>query len=762
MVIIMKFIRKHALFITVALLCITIVFSNFIFLGTDYVIGYDTKNIYVPFYEEIRTLIQNMELPFWSHNFFLGGNILASKGYYFLGDLFAYFSVLLPKVRIEEVLLVIQVIKFILCTVLMYMTLQEMKIRKQISWFASLFFTFSSWMLIFMGTPAFASFAALLPLLMLALERYLNKGKFGLVALAAFLLVMDNFYLFWSASFYLVLYWPCRYYLRHEFNKESILPFIKSTAFLLLIYCLGVFAGGFMLIPTLSYMMEVPRVTSNVEYTLLWESKRVYLDMFIKWISSPYYVNTSIPNFFGNNYYRTDQIALFSSSLITLIMPQIFTVFNRRQRNVLVIFFAFNGIMLIFPFFGSLMHGFAEPSFRWTIMLVMSIVLTGAQILNRYEKINIKLLVGTIIFYLFGLAAILIFVSREKPLSRYPEQMTMILISFVLFIVYAALLLLSKKHKTVILLVGLIAAVECTFISKLSLDNYANTFQEGYHYDELGIDKDYFSSLSDQKDEFYRIYINEYHVDLDHLQSFNYNSNMYYNFKGLYGYDSTTQPSTAEILLWSEEYYWWYRINNPALHDVLTTKYYVVSTEEELPDAQFEYIENIGNSKYKLYKNLDYKPFGFTYGNVMSTSEFYLYPGMEQKTEAFRKGIIFNDQDISHYQLDSLRTDIPSESMKNVVYSNNHIQGNLYVPEKQLVFFSIPYDAGWTIKANGVEQEIILSEGGFMSILLDQGDYEITLDFYPTGLNLGIGISLISVLSIVILAFIQKKKNFMK
>ncbi len=738
------------------LLTITIVFSKFLFTSCDYVIGYDTKNIYVPFYEEIRTLFSQGELPFWSHNFFLGGNILASKGYYFLGDPFAYFSVLFSSLHIEEVLLIIQILKFILCTILMWITLSEMKVRREIAWFFALLFPFSSWMLIFMGTPAFATFAAVLPLLILAIERFLNRGKFGLVALAAFLLVMDNFYLFWSISFYLILYWPCRYFLRHPFNRQSFQAFIKSTAFLILVYCLGVLIGAFMLIPTAAYMIHVPRVTETVDYTLFWESKKIYLDMFIKWISAPFYVNTTIPNLFGTQYYRTDQIALFSSSLISLIIPQIFVVFPKRERRILSAFLAINGLMLFFPFFCSMMHGFAEPSFRWTIMLVLSLILIGAQIMNRYSQIDLRLLIGTILVYAAALAVILFY--KRNNLSLYSSQLKMIAFSFALFFLYGGLLFFSKKQKRLLLLLGTLVTAETTGIAKLSLDTYSNQFQQGYHYDELGIDQHYFESLPDQ-DEFYRIALSEAHVDLDHQLEFNYNSNMVYNFKGLYGYDSTTQYSTQTILLWSEEYYWWYKINNPVLQDILTTKYFIAASDAELPDGYYEKIEQIGNSDFFLYKNLNYRPFGFSYGQIVKTSEFYQVVSIPEKTLLYEKGIIMEDSLVEQYDLDSLKTDVPSVSMENVVYSNNHLSGTITLTDRQLVFFSIPYDRGWTIRANGEEKDILLSEGGFMSILLEPGTYQITLDFFPSGFLAGCLVSLLSITSLIGLTIFQRRKK---
>lgn len=98
-------------------------------------------------------------------------------------------------------------------------------------------------------------------------------------------------------------------------------------------------------------------------------------------------------------------------------------------------------------------------------------------------------------------------------------------------------------------------------------------------------------------------------------------------------------------------------------------------------------------------------------------------------------------------------------SMEQVVYSNNHISGTLTLSARQLVFFSIPYDKGWTITANGEKQEIILSEGGFMSILLEPGTYRIELDFFPTGLKAGAAVSVGSLAGLLALMIWQRRKT---
>lgn len=749
----MKQNKKKWLWLILVLVVLGVVYLPYLFGDLDYVIGYDTKNIYVPFYEEIRNMFEKGELPFWNHNFFLGGCVLASKGYYFLGDIFAYAAVVLKTMDIVDLLLVIQILKFFVCIVLCNVLLKKMGISEKVRWFASFLYVFSSWMLMFMGTPAFATFAALLPLLFIGLELYLKEKKIWVVALASFVLVLDNFYLYWSASFYLILYWPCRYFLMHNFTKEKLIDFVKDTAYLVLIYALGALAGSFMLIPTLDYMVNVPRVANNsTVITLLWDRKQVYLDMFVKFISSPFYVNTEIANFFGRNYYRTDQIALFASSLIPIILPQIFVVCNKKEKVIYSLFFVINGIMLVFPIFGSLMHGFAEPSFRWTIMLVFCLTLIAARLLNDYKKMDIRLIVKTIALYALGFAVICVY---KKNVMDYPEQMMGIVLSFVLFVVYAGLLFKGKKNEMLFTILGAVVVAETTLMAGFTLYNYALRFQEGYDMDSVGIDSDYFTSFGDT-DEFYRIYVDSHYVDLDHQEDFNYNSNMVYDFKGVYGYDSTTQYSTAEILLWEDQYYWWYSITNPELLDQLAVKYYVTK-EKYLPNENFELIEKMGTSEYSLYLNTDYIPFGTATDTVMGTSEFYLYSTPEDKTKAYDQALIVDQQDYEKYGLNELAQSGKQTMMRDVAYTSNHISGKIALDSKQIVFLAIPFDKGWEVKVNGEITETLRCEGGFMGLLLNAGEYEIEMNFIPYGLKLGCVLSGISIVLLCLLDYLRKR-----
>ena len=58
------------------------------------------------------------------------------------------------------------------------------------------------------------------------------------------------------------------------------------------------------------------------------------------------------------------------------------------------------------------------------------------------------------------------------------------------------------------------------------------------------------------------------------------------------------------------------------------------------------------------------------------------------------------------------------------------------------MFFSIPYDDGWTAMVDGVEG-MILNSGGMMALLLGQGEHNVSFQYKVPGLRLGMMVSII-------------------
>lgn len=105
-----------------------------------------------------------------------------------------------------------------------------------------------------------------------------------------------------------------------------------------------------------------------------------------------------------------------------------------------------------------------------------------------------------------------------------------------------------------------------------------------------------------------------------------------------------------------------------------------------------------------------------------------------------------NIRTVSMKDYDKYVEDLKKEKLSNVEYSNNYVKGNINVSTNGVMFFSIPYDKGWTAEVDGHKIQTLKLNTGFLGIPLKSGNHSISLRFYPPGLNLGLCITFISVL----------------
>ena len=87
----------------------------------------------------------------------------------------------------------------------------------------------------------------------------------------------------------------------------------------------------------------------------------------------------------------------------------------------------------------------------------------------------------------------------------------------------------------------------------------------------------------------------------------------------------------------------------------------------------------------------------------------------------------------------------------------NKVTVNYKVKNKTSIFFTIPYDQGWSAYQNGKRLQIEQAQTGFMKIDVSEGEGIITLSFIPKGFVTGASCSLIAII-VFIFYDIQRKK----
>ena len=113
------------------------------------------------------------------------------------------------------------------------------------------------------------------------------------------------------------------------------------------------------------------------------------------------------------------------------------------------------------------------------------------------------------------------------------------------------------------------------------------------------------------------------------------------------------------------------------------------------------------------------------------------------------------------YRLDTKKyTEAISKIKENPVevssYKNKVIV-NYKVKNETSIFFTIPYDQGWSAYQNGKKLQIQQAQTGFMKIDVPEGEGTITLSFIPKGFIAGASCSLIAIIIFIFYDFQRKK-----
>ena len=87
----------------------------------------------------------------------------------------------------------------------------------------------------------------------------------------------------------------------------------------------------------------------------------------------------------------------------------------------------------------------------------------------------------------------------------------------------------------------------------------------------------------------------------------------------------------------------------------------------------------------------------------------------------------------------------------------NKVTVNYKVKNDTSIFFTIPYDQGWSAYQNGKKLQIQQAQTGFMKIDVPEGEGTITLSFIPKGFIAGASCSLIAIIIFIFYDFQRKK-----
>lgn len=699
-----------ALFISIACLFI---FYLFIFDKKVFALNSDQILQYRYFYEEylrlLKSLISDKTLPMYSFNSFLGSDFYASFTYYVVGDFLIPLAFLFKK--IDHFLLFETIFCVYLSAFSFNCFLNKFKISDaNLRIWASILYACSGFATLFYGQYMFHRFYSLMPLVFYGIERFFKEDKRIFFSISIALLFITNYYLMFPLSLLLPFYCLFSLSYHQNLNFKSIKKILK----LILFYFIGIALSAFIVLPSFKYILNNPRIGSN-DFSYFFFELQVYVGFIFNWTS--FFLERWIfENAFVAGY--NGHLSFYSFYFGGLAFISALSLFVSKKIKSLV-FLLIPFIFLALPKLNSIVHGFSEPSLRWSFILVFLMILISAISL---ENINHRLILKTLKAYLFiSFFSLLLFSLVIKVFDIKHHLIHLIVIVVFLVILVIEYLLFKHHLKSYLVFSALMVVVVA------SLGIRALNYQHYDYQDDL--DKDVIKYLKDiNGSELFRIYVNP---DLLLPSStINLNQSLHYDFMSFHTYNTTYETSIQKFLKINGNDLHIIRLDDEKIRTLLAEKYYIVDDLTQVDLLKYQFVSKINH--LNLYQKIDYLPIAFSFNDFVYEQDINDY----QSFDWLKKLIVPNDFNYSKY----LNADF---SKLTIIYrNNNYIKGEVKIKQPSVLFIALPYNDGWKIKVNGQFVDILKVNHGFMGIVLDDvGLNEIEMVFITPYLKEGLVIS---------------------
>ena len=292
----------------------------------------------------------------WSWVYGIGGDLFSQFNYYYSTAFIWLVSLLGENVTLIDVLeqnVLFAMLKVFLASVFMYVLILKGRRSVLAAMMAALIYSGSyvfaihSFEFDFM-TDSFV----LLPLWILAFNRYLETNKPYFFVVVTAIVLINNFYFAYILTVYFTIYCAYKYFdFFPRYNWQSVFIYSRNVV---LYYLLGMMLAAFSFLPAVYQFLS---------------SDRLVKEHFIpKLYSANFYENVPQLLFFS---YNTTHSVGISLQAAFILLAGILLLPNKQylpKKILLAVLF----VMFLIPYVYSVMNGFSAPQKRWLFLLVFT------------------------------------------------------------------------------------------------------------------------------------------------------------------------------------------------------------------------------------------------------------------------------------------------------------------------------------------------------------------------------------------------------
>ena len=767
-------------------------FVPYIIMGEGYFMFYGDFNVQqIPFYQMCHKAVRDGNI-FWNTTTDLGANFIGSYSFYLLGSPFFWLTLPFPNFMVPYLMGPLLILKFGCAAFTGYLFIRRFTRTSDAAMLGGLLYAFSGFSIYNIFFNHFHEAIILFPLLLLSFELLITENKRCFFALMVCVCAISNYFFFFGMVVFTVIYFFVR------LLSGAVKVSLSRFGVIVFEAVLGLGLSCILLYPAILAIVDNYRVSNVLDGwgAIMYGKEQIYANVLQCFFFPPDI--PARPVFFPDANVKWSSLGGW---LPIFSMVGVFTLFSNRKGSWLKRLIGICVFMSMVPILNSAFYAFNSSYYaRWFYMpiLIMSL---ATVILCEDRKTNwnfgfnwvaVITLAITVVIGLFPrtiddetVYGLFSRGSSEADLKMYTSRfwITSAIALVSLAILYVLLRFVKSNQKAFFK-----GATACVCIITVI---YANFFiisgrSHSYTFKEVMIDSliEGEVNLNDNS---------EFRVDVyDGVD----NTSMYLGYDGINAFHSVVPSSILEFYdfldiersVGSRP-----EVKYEALRPLLSVKYlfnrksgdsFINGTTGETKMPGWKYIKS--ESGYYIYENENYIPYGFSYDYYV-TKDYFESVSKTKYSNIMLKAVVLNDEQVKKYSYmydnlanlradddngvtletsgEALKTDsarLKATSATNFAFDNTGFEATVKREKETLVFFSIPYDKGWTATVNGKPCEIEKVNVGFMAVKVGKGTSNIRFEYTTPGLKLGILVTTLSaiVLLVYIIGFsIYSKKN---
>ena len=762
----------------IALLAALGMFLPFLIIDRGFFVFYGDFNVQqIPFYQMAHDAVRSGDI-FWSWTTDLGANFIGSYAFYMLGSPFFWITLIFPSAVVPYLMAPLLILKFALSSLTAYLFLRRF-LSPDFSMLGSLLYAFSGFSIYNIFFNHFHEAILYFPLMLLGMELYMKEGRRGIFAISVFLSALSNYYFFIGQAIFLVIYWIVRAFSGdwEHVGARFIGLFFEAIA--------GTSMAAFMLLPAYFSVTQNPRTNEILAGwdLLIYSKPQRFFD-----IIHSFFFPQDIParaSFFPDSDNKWSSMSAWlpvfgCTGVLAYLQSRRHHDWVRRLIIVLIIIALVPGLNAAFQLFNAIYYA------RWFYMLAMILVLATMLAIQNEDVIPVNWKrafgwsAGITAFFTFLIGFIPVSWTPDEKTGKltmglynmeYPEFFWVAVAVAVVSLILSALLIalhLRERHLffkwsigvtvSVILIFGWysigVGKVQGRFSSSYIIDKAINGSEKIKLPDTAIFSRMDFSNDLDNLGMFWQApTIQAFHsVVPGSIMEF-------YPTVGVKR-DVGSRPEHAHFALrglLSVRWLFDYANDDNAQYKNESSYFSQVGADREAKLLMPGWSYYNSQNGYLVYKNDYFVPMGFTYDSYMSRTK-YDSLSTDIRELSLMKAIVLEDKDIKKYgkylnffddfgyyyatfTQEEYLTDCKARkasSSASFKRDNRGFSATISLDKENIVFFSVPYEKGWSATVNGKSAEIIKANVGFMAVLCPAGeDISIRFHYMTPGLLTG-------------------------